>query len=68
MSKKKYLFVTEAPSVVQNKNKLLDVGEVCLKYLDYLLSKNDFVVKNKLRVNLFLLIFLFSIFALSFLF
>lgn len=65
--KKKYLFMTDNSSVVQNKNNLAYFGEVFSKYLDYLVSKNSFVVKNKLKVSLFLWAFLLGTFCLSFL-
>jgi hypothetical protein len=65
--KKKYLFVIESRSVVQNKNDFLYFGKGFFKYLDYLVSKNNFILKNKVKVSLFLCAFLFSTFALSFL-
>lgn len=64
--KKKYLFAIESRSVVQNKNNFLYFGEMFSKYLDYLVSKNNFVVKNKLKVSLFLWAFLLGTFLLSF--
>lgn len=65
--KKKYLFVTKNPPVVQNKNNFLYFGEFFSKYLNYLVSMNEFVVKHKQKIGLFLCFFLLGTFCLSFL-